>query len=124
MPRSAVTHLRALGHDVAYASEDHPSASDDDVWARAVREGRVLLTEDKGDFGFILRKQGAAPPPGIILIRKRKGVTPSIVADLVRDLFAAKQGEFLGHFTILMPDGRIRQSALAEAAEAPPAPAR
>jgi predicted nuclease of predicted toxin-antitoxin system len=64
---SAVRALRAAGFDVLAVVEHCPGATDDEVIALSVQEGRVLLTEDK-DFGqlvFAANRESA----GVILIR-------------------------------------------------------
>lgn len=62
-----VQWLRAGGHDVRYVSEDCPSLADRDVLEWAMRESRILLTDDK-DFGDLaVRHQISAK--GIILVR-------------------------------------------------------
>lgn len=65
----AVAFLRSSGHDVTYAAEIQPRASDDEVLARATSEGRILITSDK-DFGELCFRR-ALPSCGVILIRGR-----------------------------------------------------
>ena len=62
-----VAHLRAAGHDVVYMAEIAPATSDAEVMARAQRDGRLLLTEDK-DFGDLVFRRGGQVP-GIVLLR-------------------------------------------------------
>lgn len=45
--------LIGLGHDVSSVAERDPRASDVEVLAIAVEEGRILITEDK-DFGELV----------------------------------------------------------------------
>lgn len=45
--------LIGLGHDVSSVAERDPRASDVEVLATAVEEGRILITEDK-DFGELV----------------------------------------------------------------------
>ncbi len=40
--------LRKAGHDVAWISEIAAGIADEEVLARAVRDGRLVLTFDKG----------------------------------------------------------------------------
>ncbi|MGH2369863.1 MAG: DUF5615 family PIN-like protein, partial [Chloroflexota bacterium] len=48
------THLKEWGHDVTAIAHDYPHAlSDQDVLAIAVREQRVLITNDL-DFGELI----------------------------------------------------------------------
>lgn len=62
-----VAGLRSGGHDVVYMAEVEPAANDIEVMARAQREGRLLLTEDK-DFGDLVYRHGGQAP-GIVLLR-------------------------------------------------------
>lgn len=62
-----VAWLRAAGHDVLYVVEVATGFSDADVVALALREKRLLLTEDK-DFGdLVVRRKRAVP--GVVLMR-------------------------------------------------------
>ena len=45
-PGDAVTALRAAGHDVLRIRTDAPGITDQDVLARSLKDGRVLLTFD------------------------------------------------------------------------------
>ena len=104
-----VRHLRELGHDVVYMAETAPAASDADVTARAQRESRLLLTEDK-DFGdLVIRRR--APAPGIVVLR----IDPAQHALKRRRLDAAmaRFGEegLQGRCTIVEP-GRFRSRPL------------
>jgi predicted nuclease of predicted toxin-antitoxin system len=67
-PGDAIVVLRERGHDVAWVRADAPGSSDDDVLARAMREGRVLLTFDK-DFGELAWRSGLPASAGIVLFR-------------------------------------------------------
>ena len=51
--RSLIAFLVARGHDVVSAFQIDPTASDQELLVRALRENRVLLTEDK-DFGELV----------------------------------------------------------------------
>ncbi|MCK9914492.1 DUF5615 family PIN-like protein [Microbacteriaceae bacterium K1510] len=62
-----VAYLRHSDHDVLYMAEAAPASNDTDVMARALREERLLLTEDK-DFGDLVFRHGVAVP-GIVLLR-------------------------------------------------------
>ena len=57
--------LKELGFDAVSVIECMKSAEDEEVLRRAVKEGRVIITNDK-DFG---RLAGFFKPPGIILLR-------------------------------------------------------
>jgi predicted nuclease of predicted toxin-antitoxin system len=62
-----VASLRGTGHDVLYVAEAAAGLSDADVIALALREKRLLLTEDK-DFGDLVVRRGHAVP-GVVLMR-------------------------------------------------------
>ncbi len=62
-----VAFLRSGGHEVLYVAEAAAGFSDADVIALALREKRLLLTEDK-DFGdLVFRRERAVP--GVVLMR-------------------------------------------------------
>ena len=42
-----VAYLRSLGHDALAVAEIMPQVDDLDILARAVSEGRILITNDK-----------------------------------------------------------------------------
>ncbi|MBI2145421.1 DUF5615 family PIN-like protein [Candidatus Woesearchaeota archaeon] len=91
--------LAATGHDVIFAGDAMPSASDEEVLAKAEKEDRILISDDK-DFGELvvrLRK----PSTGVILLRMasvdaktRTGVVAEIVKerDIVGKLVIVKEG--------------------------------
>jgi predicted nuclease of predicted toxin-antitoxin system len=53
-----VIRLRQSGHDVLWIREAAPGSADSDVLARALAEGRLLITFDK-DFGELVSRRGA-----------------------------------------------------------------
>ena len=59
--------LRAQSHDVSFILEILPGASDEDVIAMSVRDGRILVTEDKDFCELVFRLR--RPVYGIILLR-------------------------------------------------------
>jgi predicted nuclease of predicted toxin-antitoxin system len=67
--RPAVQTL-ALGHDVAGVRTDAPDSSDREVLARAMAEGRTVMTFDKG-FGALAFRAGLPASCGVILFRCR-----------------------------------------------------
>jgi predicted nuclease of predicted toxin-antitoxin system len=99
-----VRALRAAGYDVSAISELAPQTTDPEVIALAVREHRVLLTEDK-DFGQLvdaeLRKSS-----GVILVRfpaSERNALPAAILETAKEL-----GDSLtGLFVVLTPR-RIR----------------
>jgi len=101
---SVVRALRSANHDVVAIAEVSPREEDPSVMDRAVRESRILITEDK-DFGQLVyaKMQTTA---GVIFIRfpaRARRSLPATVVELVR-----RRGESLiGNFTVLQP-GRAR----------------
>ncbi len=68
LPFRLAAFLEAQGHDVTIVGRDHPHALDDrEVLAIAVRERRILLTNDK-DFGELVVRD-KLPHAGVILFR-------------------------------------------------------
>ena len=67
-PSSAVAAVREAGHDVVWVGVTGRGASDADVLAWAVREGRIILTFDK-DFGELAKNSRLSGPSGIVLFR-------------------------------------------------------
>lgn len=59
--------LRGAGHDVRHVLEQDQGADDEAIADLAAREGRVLITEDKG-FGEVAVARGRSLP-GVILLR-------------------------------------------------------
>ena len=99
-----VRALRSADHDVVAIAEVSPREEDPSVMDRAVKDSRILITEDK-DFGQLVyaRMQNTG---GVIFIRfpaRARRSLPVAVVELVR-----RRGESLiGNFTVLQP-GRAR----------------
>ena len=68
VPGEAVEALRSRGHDVAWVRTYAPGSTDREVIARAVSEGRILVTFDK-DFGELAFREGLTAPCGVVLFR-------------------------------------------------------
>ena len=103
---AVVRALRDAGHDVVAVVELRPRAEDDAVMDVAVRQQRILLTEDK-DFGrLVFASQRTAL--GVVLIRfpaSQRRYLPSAFLDMVRQV-----GDRLaGRFAVLQPR-RVRIS--------------
>jgi predicted nuclease of predicted toxin-antitoxin system len=104
--RPIVETTRALGHDVAYASEMSRGADDDQLLNLASREQRVLITSDK-DFGELVYLRGQVAT-GILLLRFRTEQS-SVKAALVETFLQGAASRLTGHFTVLSESGaRIR----------------
>ena len=105
---AAVRALRAQGFDVLAVAEAIPGAEDTQVIEYALRDGRLLLTEDK-DFGQLVYAAGHASC-GVILIR----YTPAARSTLGSRIVALVQDygyRLSSSFVVLRPD-QIRIVAL------------
>ena len=103
-----VAFLRTAGHDVLYVAEAAAGLSDTDVIALALREKRLLLTEDK-DFGdLVFRRERAIL--GVVLMR----VGPENLALKAMRLAAAieRYGEGLFGRYMVIEEGRFRSRYL------------
>lgn len=107
-PGVAVHALRALGHDVVWATEVGTGESDIEVLGRASREGRTLLTLDK-DFGELAFRARLPAACGVVLFRLQRP-WPSLIAraaTAVLPLDANLTGRF-----VVVESGRVRDRAL------------
>ncbi|HLF92819.1 MAG TPA: DUF5615 family PIN-like protein [Planctomycetota bacterium] len=102
----AVAFLRSSGHDVTYAAEIQPRASDEDVLARATTEARILITSDK-DFGELCFHR-ALPSCGVVLIRG-KDLSADGRIRLLGMLLASKPPLETGSFVVLTDKGIRRR---------------
>jgi len=100
---AVVRALRAAGHDVTAIAEIDPAIADEVVLARAIDDGRLLLSEDK-DFGRFAAAERDLY--GVVLLRfeaRARGLIVQATVDLI-----ANHGERLaGSFVVLEP-GRVR----------------
>ena len=99
-----VALLRSDGHDVLSVAELAAGLSDADVVALALREKRLLLTEDK-DFGdLVVRRERAVP--GVVLMRIDTNASRLKAARLAAAI--DQYGEALfGRYTVV-EQGRLR----------------
>jgi predicted nuclease of predicted toxin-antitoxin system len=103
-----VALLRSHGNDVLYVAEAAAGWSDDDVIELALREERLLLTEDK-DFGdLVFRRKRSVP--GVVLIR----IAPENFALKTQRLTAAveRYGQGLFGRYMVIEEGRFRSRHL------------
>jgi predicted nuclease of predicted toxin-antitoxin system len=96
--------LAGQGHDVIRAIYVVPHADDDVVLRYAVDNDRVLVTCD-GDFGELVFRRGALPPPAIIYVR----FEPPEVGEIVPRLLAVLDFDLLkDHMTVIGEHGNRR----------------
>ena len=101
---AVVRALRSSGHDVVAVSDIAPRAEDSAVMNLAVREGRILLTEDK-DFGQLVYSHGLESI-GVIFLRFPSHARKQIARHLTK--MVKKEGDkLIGSFVVVHP-GRIR----------------
>jgi predicted nuclease of predicted toxin-antitoxin system len=101
-----VRSLHRDGHDVLSVSAIHPRAEDAEVIELAVRDKRILLTEDK-DFGQLVYAHGAEGL-GVIFLRYPTSARRQIASDVMQ--LVKQHGEKLvGCFVTVQP-GRVRIS--------------
>jgi predicted nuclease of predicted toxin-antitoxin system len=101
---AVVRALRTSEHDVVAVSDIAPRADDTDVIDIAVREGRILLTEDK-DFGQLVYAHGLESI-GVIFLRFPSHARRQIARDLVK-MVKRESEKVIGSFIVIQP-GRIR----------------
>jgi len=101
-----VRALQRYGHDVLAVSDIHPRAEDTEVLELAVRDKRILLTEDK-DFGQLVYAHGEEGI-GVIFLRYPTSARRQIASDVIQ--LIKQHGEKLfGCFVTVQP-GRVRIS--------------
>ncbi|MCC6194450.1 MAG: DUF5615 family PIN-like protein [Burkholderiales bacterium] len=105
---AAVRALRTEGFDVLSVAEASAGADDEVVMTQALRERRILLTEDK-DFGQLVFA-AAAKSLGIVLIRF-PATARSALGSRVIELVRKHEDRLIGSFVVLQPK-RIRISVL------------
>lgn len=96
--------LRKAGHDVLAVSDIAAGAADEEVLDRALRENRVLITEDR-DFGNLVYGR-AHPSAGVVLVRfhtSARGAKPAAVVAAVAQL-----GSRLRNAFAVVEPGRVR----------------
>jgi len=104
--RAVVEYLRSVGHDVLAVAEAMPQADDRDILARAVSEGRILVTNDK-DFGELVFRSGQAHH-GVVLLRLHDESSTNRV-HVVKAVLEQHADRLAGHFTVATEGGvRIR----------------
>lgn len=101
---SVVRALRAADHDVVAVAEFAGGSDDAVIMENALREKRILLTEDK-DFGQLVYAH-SHQSGGVILIRypaHTRKMLPNVVVNFVLEA----QERLIGSFVVISP-GHIR----------------
>lgn len=103
---AVVRALRTAGFYVLSVSESTPRAEDSEVIELALREERILLTEDK-DLGRLVYSHGQETP-GVIFLRFPTSARKQISRDVLN--LVKQQGEKLAGSFVTVQPGRIRIS--------------
>lgn len=101
-----VRALREAGHEVTAVCEILPRTEDIEVIDLAVREKRVLLTEDK-DFGQLVFAHGKGTR-GVVFLRYPASVRRRLSHEVIR-LIEQHGKKLAGCFAVVEP-GRVRIS--------------
>ncbi|HXG60369.1 MAG TPA: DUF5615 family PIN-like protein [Planctomycetota bacterium] len=91
-------HLRSLGHDAASVAEVARGASDEDVLALALKEERILVTEDK-DFGRLVFARSLRHA-GVMLLKLRHSL-PTQVRKAVGEAVGTVGERLRGRFAVV-----------------------
>lgn len=103
---AVVEFLRNLGHDVMAVSENIPQADDSIILDWAVKEKRILITNDK-DFGELVFRTGQAHH-GVVLLRLHDESAANRI-QMVKIVLVGYAGRLAGHFVVASERGiRIR----------------
>lgn len=105
---AVVRALRDAGFDVAAVGDASPGAEDDWVIDLAVREERMVITEDK-DFGQLVYSEGRAT--GGVLLLRFPAPARAVMARSVVELVKQHGTRLTGRFVVLQP-GRVRIGGL------------
>ena len=101
-PRPAVLLLQAHGHDVVWIRDQAPGIPDDEVVARSMAEGRILLTFDKG-FGEMARRHRVPITSGVVLFRIQTR-DPQEAAEVVVKALESRD-DWAGRFAVVNNSG-------------------
>ena len=99
LPPKASALLRDLGHDaVSVLKIGLAATSDDVVYGRAVRDQRVMVTENFSDYAIVLRERQA----------QGRECVPVV---FVRRIDLPRRGALVAHLVARLVDGRSQSGA-------------
>ena len=101
--RSLDRYLVSSGHDVSSVLQVDPRASDETVLNIALRENRILVTEDR-DFGELVFLRGRSHGPIIRLVELSVDEQVEAMSELLANHLDALRGEAI----VTVSRGRIR----------------
>lgn len=96
--RSIVDALRGDGHDVRWMAEELVGTKDDIILEAALRDARILITEDK-DFGELVYRQ-RLHHRGVVLVRI-DGISNAEKARIASRAIGEHETELPGGFTVI-----------------------
>ena len=102
--RFVVERLRETGFDIASIASVKPSASDAEVLQLALREQRIVVTEDR-DFGEMVVRKGFGVL-GVILLELDR-LSNDAEAELAARVISANANRLRGNPIVIEP-GRVR----------------
>lgn len=108
MPLAArvAAELRADGHDAVHLSEQGLSRlGDEEIFAKAMSEGRIIVTADL-DFGAIIARTGSQRVSVIVL--RLVNLQADRVVTLLRRVLAAAAAELDRGAVVLVEESRFR----------------
>lgn len=106
LPATLTSDLDGLGHSTDTVEHEGLQGKDDEtVWARAQRDGRLLITQDL-DFSDIRRFQPGSHE-GLVLVRLRVPGRAAL-AQIVTALFRAEAGDALKHCFVVVTESKAR----------------
>jgi predicted nuclease of predicted toxin-antitoxin system len=114
--RRIAPFLRNLGHDTKVVAVDFPPGIlDHEVLTHAYEEQRIVITNDKGDFGKLIFKN-FHPHAGVILFRRMKPGDLQAKLDRLTYVLEA-YADRLNHFLVVSPTNvRVKKTSMQKAA--------
>jgi predicted nuclease of predicted toxin-antitoxin system len=114
--RRLAPFLRDLGHDIKVVAVDFPPGiPDSEVLDHAYNEQRIVITNDKGDFGELIFRS-LQPHAGVILFRRMRSGDMEIKLERLTYVLKAYANR-LNHFLVVTPTNvRVKKTPILKAA--------
>src|SRR5918992_1113808 len=114
--RRLAPFLRDLGHDIKVVAVDFPPGiPDSEVLDHAYNEQRIVITNDKGDFGELIFRS-LQPHAGVILFRRMRSGDMEIKLERLTYVLKAYANR-LYHFLVVTPTNvRVKKTPILKAA--------
>src|SRR5688572_13804751 len=114
--RRLASFLHNLGHDVKVVAVDFPPGiPDEEVLAHAFKEQRIVITNDKGDFGELIFRS-LHPHAGVILFRRMRSGDMEIKLERLTYVLKA-YANHLNHFLVVTPTNvRVKKTPILKVA--------